>query len=64
MNVITEQEKQQLIEGSRALAKADRRHLPRSPVVSMKDFLQNVEQLSQILPSLPRSFAQGKHWKL
>ncbi len=68
MHVITEEEKQQLLEGASRMrelttASADPRvSLP--PTLSIVDYLDQVEQLNRLIPPVPRQPAQGEHWKL
>jgi hypothetical protein len=67
MNVITEREKQQLLEGDarlRGAATSARARLPAPPPLCMEEFLRQVEQLARILPQSPRPFAGGTRWKL
>ena len=62
MNVISEQEKQQLLA---AWSNPKPKHpIPASPNLGMEEFLQHVEQFARLLPPKPRSFAQGTAWRL
>ncbi len=65
MNVISEGEKDQLLEGSvRLVPKEGVRRPPSAPVLPMPEFLRQVEQWAKLFPQPVREPARGDNWKL
>lgn len=65
MRVISEHEKQQILAAGMAAPEvAGRRRPPAAPVLSMPDYLRQVEEFARLFPQSPRPFARGTNWKL
>jgi hypothetical protein len=61
MNVITDQEKQQILEG---WSHIKQQPISAVPKLTMVEFLHQVEQFAQLMPPRPHAFAEGTVWKL
>lgn len=65
MNVISEREKVQLLEGGERLAQKEGvRRPPSAPVLPMPEYLRQVEQWAELFPPPARKPACGNSWKL
>lgn len=67
MNGISESEKQQLRQSLVAASETKEnasRFSPGAPVVSMMNYLRQVEEWARLFPPASRAPAQGTHWKL
>ena len=63
---LTETDKQQLLAAGAAFVtpNAALGRPPAPPILSMPDYLRQVEQLAWLLPPAPRLVIQGDNWKL